>query len=437
MVEVRPVSVRCWPQAVVHIDGDSFFASCEQAMHKEYEGKPVVVGGERGIATAMSQEAKELGIERGMQNWKIKEEFPQAIIVPSDYETYSLFSVRMFDIVRRHTPDVEEYSIDECFADITGLRKAKQMSYQEIAKTIKQDLQEDLGVTFSVGLAPSKVVAKIATEWRKPDGFTAIKAKHIHHALKTMDVSDIWGIGSQTAARLNKLGVTSALDFAHKDKSWVDNNFHKPQLEIWQELQGHAVKDIETEKDPPKSINKTKTFSPPSMERSYVFSQLSKNIENACIRARRHDLYADKVSIFLKTQDFISRGKKFRLSVHTNAPKEIVSVAEDIFDQLFDPNTKYRTTGVRLSNLVHKDSYQRDLFNQHVDVEKLSKIFDTIDEIDDTYGKHTVCLASSMKALTQGDYQGARGKKPKRKKDLLQGENERQRIAIPYLGKTK
>jgi DNA polymerase-4/DNA polymerase V len=434
MSDIQPVSVSSWPQAIVHIDGDSFFASCEQAMHREYEGKPVVVGGERGIATAMSQEAKELGVERGMQNWKIQKQFPEAIIVPSDYESYSLFSVRMFDIVRRHTPEVEEYSIDECFADITGLRKAKQMSYEEIAKKIKEELQEDLGVTFSVGLAPSKVVAKIATEWRKPDGFTAIKAKHIHHALKTMQVGDIWGIGSQTAARLEKLGVETALAFAQKNQRWVSNYFHKPQVEIWQELQGYSVKPIETQSSPPKSINKTKTFSPPSMKESYVFSQLSKNIENACIRARRHNLYTDTVSIFLKTADFMTRGTKFQLSVHTNNPKEIVSAAQDVFAKLFSADTKYRTTGVRFTNLVHEESYQRDLFNQHAEVEKLSNIFSTIDEIDDKYGKHTVCLASSMEALTKGDYQGKRGQKPKRKQELLTGENKRQRIAVPYLG---
>jgi DNA polymerase-4/DNA polymerase V len=434
MTNAQPVSVRSWPRAVVHIDGDSFFASCEQVMHQEYKGKPVVVGGERGIATAMSKEAKKLGIERGMQNYKIKEEYPEAIIVPSDYETYSLFSVRMFEIVRRHTPDVEEYSIDECFADITGLRKATQQSYEEIAQTIKKELTKDLGITFSVGLAPSKVVAKIATEWRKPDGFTAIKAKHIHHALKVMEVGDVWGIGSQTEARLNKLGVTTALEFAQKDKQWVKTHFNKPQQEIWQELQGRSVMPIETETDQPKSISKTKTFSPPSDDRDYVYSQLSKNIENACIKARRHELYTDTVSIFLKTQDFESVGKKLTLSLHTNTPKDILETVNDVFADLFTAGQTYRTTGVRLSNLRPKEAYQRDLFNQHVEIEKAENIFSTIDAIDGEFGKHTVCLASSMKALQEGDYRGRRAKKPKRHQEKLSEETDRQRIAIPYLG---
>jgi DNA polymerase-4/DNA polymerase V len=159
MLNDRPLSVQSWPQAIAHVDGDSFFASCEQALHSEYKGRPLVVGGERGIATAMSKEAKLLGITRGMQNHKIKSQFPECIIVPSDYESYSLFSLRIFAIARRYTPTVEEYSIDECFADVTGLRKSLKMSYVEITQSIKADLQRELGVTFSVGLAPSKVMA--------------------------------------------------------------------------------------------------------------------------------------------------------------------------------------------------------------------------------------------------------------------------------------
>lgn len=433
MTDPSPLSPQSFPRAIVHIDGDSFFPSVEQVVHSEYQNKPVVVGGERGIATAMSIEAKQLGIERGAQIRKIKDKHPEVVVVPSDYETYSLFSVRMFDIVRRHTPEIEEYSVDECFADITGLRSAKQASYEEIAEEIKQDLQTDLGVTFSVGLAPSKVVAKIATDWRKPDGFTAIKAKHIHHALKSLDVGEVWGIGPQTAARLNKLGVYTALEFARKDRKWVTNHFHKPQLEIWQELQGQSVKDIETEKSRPKNISKTKTFSPSSSSRSYVFSQLSKNIENACIRARRYDLYTDTVSVFLKTDDFTTSGRTFRLSVHTHAPKEIAGAARDVFNQLFDTSQTYRATGVRFASLVHKTNYQRDLFNQHAEVEKLTSIFEVVDAIDDKYGKHTVCLASSLKALTENRGTG-RSDTPKRKQTKLDGETDRKRIGLPYLG---
>ncbi|MCZ6875870.1 MAG: DNA polymerase IV, partial [bacterium] len=155
------LSLRSFPRAIIHIDADAFFAACEQARDPRLKGKPVVTGRERGIASAVSYEAKALGIKRGMRIQEIRDICPDIIHLPSDYETYSLYSVRMFSIVRRHTTQVEEYSIDECFAEITGLRRPRRMSYEAIAAHIKQDLERSLGITFSVGLAPSKVLAKI------------------------------------------------------------------------------------------------------------------------------------------------------------------------------------------------------------------------------------------------------------------------------------
>ena len=112
-----------YPRAIVHIDGDAFFASCEQASNPKLKGKPVVTGKERGIAASMSYEAKARGVTRGMRLSDIKRVCPDVVLLPSDYETYSLLSTRFFAIVRRFTPDVEEYSIDEVFADVTGLRR--------------------------------------------------------------------------------------------------------------------------------------------------------------------------------------------------------------------------------------------------------------------------------------------------------------------------
>ncbi len=133
-----------WPRAIIHIDGDAFFASCEQAVHPEYRGKPVITGKERGIVAAASYEAKALGISRGTALWDVKKICPEAIILPSDYETYSLFSERMFAIIRRFTSSVEEYGIDEGFADITGLEAPFGASVEEIARTIKETIEREL-----------------------------------------------------------------------------------------------------------------------------------------------------------------------------------------------------------------------------------------------------------------------------------------------------
>src|SRR4029453_1221950 len=157
---MEPLTLASFPRAIVHIDGDAFFASCEQSRRPKLQGRPVVT-------------AKARGVTRGMRISDIRKICPDAVILPSDYETYSLLSKRFFAIVRRYTPDVEEYSIDECFADLTGLRRPLRMSYLKIAERMKKALDAELGFTFSVGLAPNKVVAKIASKWKKPSGLTA------------------------------------------------------------------------------------------------------------------------------------------------------------------------------------------------------------------------------------------------------------------------
>ena len=236
-----PLTLQSLPRAILHIDGDAFFASCEQSRRPQLQGRPVVTGKERGIAASMSYEAKARGVRRGMRLADIRKICPEAVILPSDYETYSLLSTRFFAIVRRYTPEVEEYSIDECFADVTGLRRPLRMSYVQIAERIKHDLDTELGFTFSVGLAPNKVVAKIASKWAKPSGLTAISGRELHRYLAQLPVEHVWGIGHQTTALLQKHGVQTALQFAQQSEAWVQQYFSKPFYQIWQELHGDYI----------------------------------------------------------------------------------------------------------------------------------------------------------------------------------------------------
>src|SRR3954453_4535553 len=156
----RPLSLYSFPRAILHIDGDAFFASCEKPPTPKRRHKPVVTGLERGIASSMSYEAKARGVTRGMALHDIRRVCPECIILPSDYETNGLMSLRMFEIVRRFTSQVEEHSIDESFAALTGLRRALRLGSSALAHEIKRTLDAELGVTFPVALEPSKVLAK-------------------------------------------------------------------------------------------------------------------------------------------------------------------------------------------------------------------------------------------------------------------------------------
>ena len=266
---MEPLTLHTFPRAILHIDGDAFFASCEQSRRPQLQGRPVVTGKERGIAASMSYEAKARGVTRGMRLADIRKVCPEAVILPSDYETYSLLSKRFFAIVRRYTPEVEEYSIDECVCDLTGLRRPLRMTYLQTAERIKKDLDTELGFTFSVGLAPNKVVAKIASKWQKPSGLTAISGRDLHRYLATLPVQNVWGIGPQTTVLLKKHGIDTALQFAERPEVWVQKHFSKPFYEIWQELNGHCVFELVTsEHDTYASIQKFRTFTPLSSDKA-------------------------------------------------------------------------------------------------------------------------------------------------------------------------
>ncbi len=432
---MEPLALRSFPRAIIHIDADSFFASVEQSLHPELRGKPVITGKERGIASAVSIEAKKLGIKRGMSIREIKRVCPNIIYLPSDYETYSLYSKRMFEIVRRYTAIVEEYSIDECFAEISGLRRPLKMSYFEIAKAIKRDLELELGMTFSIGLAPSKVVAKIASKWNKPSGLVTIPGKDLHLFLAKIAIQDVWGIGEQTTKHMANFGIKTALDFARRDFEWVKQKFTKPHQEIWHELRGEAVLPLETEeKHNYQSISKTKTFTPPSSNRTFILSQLSKNVENACIKARRHKLAAKRIFFLLRTQDYRHYGYEIRLSRMTNLPNEIVTLIGNYLDLIFDPKKQYRLTGVVLADLQEDVARQADLFGEEVQAEKVRRIYEQMDALSERYGKHTVFLGSSLEAMKGRQHLNQRATLASRKTELFKGEGARRRIGIPMLG---
>lgn len=438
MNEDAPLTLHSFPRAILHIDGDAFFASCEVAKNPKLKGKPVITGLERGIASALTYEAKARGVKRGMRVSDIRRICPDAVLLPSDYETYSLYSTRMFAIVRRYTPTVEEYSIDECFAELTGLRRPNRMSYGEMAQSIKHDLDSELGITFSVGLAPTKVLAKIASKWQKPSGLTVIPGNRAHLFLKELPVGKVWNIGPQTESYLATLGVRTALQFARKDEEWIRKHFTKPQREIWLELHGEFVYQLETgEKHDYASISKTKTFTPPSRDRDYVFAQLSKNIENACIKARRHGLAARVAVIYLKTQDFKVEGIECALSAATSIPADVIRVIRPAFERLFRSEREYRATGVILTKLVEDRIRQPDLFGETLRIEKMQDLYGQIDALAKKFGKHAVVLGSSLPTFTNPQHTGERARSAIGERPVFHGETKRKHLAIPYLGEVK
>ncbi len=430
----RFLSLSSWPRAILHLDADAFFASCEQAIHPELRGRPVITGKERGIVAAASYEAKASGVQRGVRLGDVKKICPDAVILPSDYETYSLFSVRMFEILRRFSPDVEEYSIDEAFVDLTGLRRSFHGSYESIARKMQEAIGQELGLSVSVGVSLSKVLAKIGSKHKKPHGLTMIPGREIHLFLEKLPVEKVWGIGPNTAAFLNKCGITTALQFAQKDEGFVKERLSKPYQEVWHELNGRSVYPVVTEtKSSYQSISKAKTFTPASADRTFVFAQLAKNLENACIKARRYRLAASRVVIFLRKQDFTGSGVELKLTRPTAYPVELFGLLRDGFEQIYRTGALYRQTGVVLCGLMEEKSVQYTLFDDTTRIGKMARIYESIDRISRKFGKHTIQHAASLPTKLQAQHEGERGDVPVRRAILFRGENKRQRLRLPML----
>ena len=433
---MQPILIHSWPRAIMHVDCDAFFASVEQSIHPELKGKPVITGAERGIVSAASYEAKALGIKRGVSLSEIARICPQCIMLASDYETYSIFSERMFSIVRQYTPLVEEYSIDEVFADLTGLRRYHRSSYLNIAAKLQKEIQEKLDITVSIGISLSKSLSKLCSKLNKPRGLVSIPGRRIHMLLKRTKLDSVWGFGPSSQALLEKHGIKNALDYVNKPKSFAEKILGKIGAEIWMELRGEYIYKInDVKKTSYASISKAKTFTPPSKEKAYVFAQVLRNLESACIKARRYNLSTKKLAIFLRKQNFESKGMEIKLNRATFSPLDLTDVIKGMFNKLFEQGRLYRATTVVLANLVCADEAQYSLFEDSLKIENSRKISNVIDEINSEYGKHTIFLGEGLRLKKQ--HSGNRGRLAQRKVELLHGENRRQRIGLPMLRSSK
>lgn len=426
------LSLSSFPRPIIHIDCDAFFTSVEQALHPELKGRPVVTGKERGIVACASYEAKALGVKRPMRLWEAKKILPQLICLPSDYETYSLYSKRMFSIIREFTPDVEEYSIDEAFADLSGLRRIYRTGYPEIALKIKQRIEAELGLTVSVGVSASKTLAKIGSKQQKPNGFTVIRANELQLFLPQVSLERVCGFGPNTIALLMKHGIRNVWDYVSRTELWAKQLLGKIGAELWHELRGEAVYPIVTEeKSQFASISKTKTFTPPSHDKDFVRAQLIRNTESAFIKLRRYKLRAKWLCIFLRDQEFKSWGTEAQLDRSICSTMEIVPIVNQLFDKIFRPNVLCRLTGIVLSKIETDKTVQYSLFDNVPKLQSYLAINRVIDEVNELYGKHKLHLGTSLWLAKHKQHLSQRGDLPERKVHLLKGENFRQRLHIP------
>jgi DNA polymerase-4/DNA polymerase V len=430
MNTARQISVRSFPRAILHADADAFFTSVEEVLDPGLRGRPLVTGKERGIIACASYAAKKLGVVRGLSLADARKICPGLVILPSDYESYSLYSKRMFNIMRKYSPQVEEYSIDEAFVDITGTRRLFRCSYADIARKLKDEIHAELGLTVSVGLSLSKSLAKLCSKFRKPNGLTAVPGRYIHILLERTPLEKVWGFGPNTVSLLEQRGLRNALDYVSRPMAWAGKLLGKPGREIWLELRGESVWKVTPEdKTTYATIMKSKTFTPASSDREVVYAKLIRNVEAAFRKARRYRLRPRALGVALRRQDFRHDGLEARLNRATASDLEALPLVRGLFDRAFVPGTDYRATMIVLGFLEDDRIEQFELFEDRLRIDSLRRITATVDSVNRRYGKHALCSGTSLFLARKPE--STRDARPERHQRLLRGETPARRLAIP------
>ncbi len=388
----------------LHADGDSFFVACELTAHPELRGLPVIVGGDRGIAVAMSPEAKKVGVTRGMPVFQIKKMFPEVIILPHHFDLYRDIAERMYQILSSYFSSIEVYSIDECFA----LVEPSEIKYfggeRKLLSELKKEIEETLHVTYSLGLARTKALAKQASKLEKPNGVVMLlsKADEIK-ALKATSIYDIWGIGRRTVPTLSALGMKNAYDFVNYPDKIIEKNFSRPLLVLKKELAGEQILEVESNVDPrdQKSIQSTSTFRPASTDPKIIWREIAENAEHASGNAREIGLVSNKVAYFVKTSEFKYYFDEVKLEEYTADPGKILDAIEPRLAKLLPRGKRIRSTGVILHNLMRKERAPRDLFGKQDRAIKQLAVEEAADKIRKKYGNDAIKRGTSLKRKDQ------------------------------------
>ena len=369
------------------VDCDSFFVSCEQLVNPSLLNKPVcVTSNNNGCVVARSKEAKSLGIKMGMPVFMAKKEFPQAIYLSGNMSLYGDVSDRVMATLKEYSPLIEIYSIDEAFVDLTGLRKLYRKSYIEIAKEIRSGVKEKVGVPVSIGVSSTKVLAKLASEKaKKSDGVYKIGFRDITEELKKTDISEIWGIGKNTTALLNKYGIRTACQFILIEDTRMTKLLGKRGIELKKELLGESIYKISDKYIPPKSIQKTSSFAKFTSDESYIINSLNYHAHRACRKLRSLNLKTKTVGVMLRTKDFKVYYQKVQLIQPTDFEFDIYENIKLIFADTFIPDVIYRSSGIIFENLTEQT--QLSLFSSTKENKKGGNLATAWDKLEDKYGR--------------------------------------------------
>ena len=387
-------------KVILHVDVNNAFLSWT-AVDMLSKGEkidirqiPSIIGGDEnrrsGIVLAKSPIAKKFGIVTGEPIYFAKKKCASLEVFPGDFKIYNYYSDELYKILLKYTDKIERFSIDECFLDMTEYLIGRDI--MSIAKEISKTVKEKLGFTVNIGIAPNKLLAKMASDFEKPDKIHTLYKDEIENKMWPLPVAELFMLGNKTVPKLNNLRIKTIGDLAKTDLNFLINKFGKHGKLMWEYANGIDNEEVCTKRELPKSIGNSVTLPKDINSIDDIYNIIVALADQVTFRLRKYDLMASSVSIGLRTKDFEDFSHQKKLSYSTSSTKDILKISKVILNEMY--NNKYiRLVSLTVSGLVSKENTQISLFETDTRQDKLDK---TLDDLKNKYGYSSISRASKL-----------------------------------------
>ena len=389
---------------ILHVDVNNAFLSwtaidmLKKGSQIDIREIPSIIGGDEskrsGIVLAKSPKAKEFGIKTAETIYQAKIKCPNLQIFPSNYKIYRENSDKLYKLLLEYTDKIERFSIDECFLDMTHYLMNDTLLNK--AKKINKRVKEELGFTVNVGVAHNKLLAKMASDFTKPDRVHTLYEEEIPTKMWPLPVSELFMIGKRTVPKLYQMQIKTIGDLAHTNKEMLGNKFGKHGIMMWEYANGIDNSEVKYIRERPKGIGNSITL-PQDISDINKLEEILLNItDQVAYRLRKENLLANVVNVQLRTKNFSDTSHQKKLPHPTSNTKEIYTVAKELLKELYKKGTAIRLIGLRVDNLIEKNEMQLSLFDTKEE-KKLDKLDETIDKLKEKYGYNFIKRGSNLK----------------------------------------
>jgi len=350
-------------RVIFHVDMDHFFTAVEEREHPEYKGKPVVVGADpkdgkgRGVVSTCNYEARKYGIRSAMPIARAWRKCPQAVYLLVNYDLYKRVSSRIMDILRGFADKFEQWGLDEAFLDVSS-RVQNFEEAKRLAREIKREIYEKEKLTCSIGIGPNKLVAKIASDFKKPDGLTAVEESDVRWFLSPLPVDKLLWVGKKTKQKLNALGIKTIGDLANFDASVLIEKFGVVGRQLHLSAQGIDRSEVQ-ERWEIKSMSRDTTFEEDTSDSEVILKTLNALAEDLHKQLTKSNFNFKAVTIKVRYENFETHTHSKSLPFLTDRLSDIQETASDLIQAYLQPNRKVRLMGVKLSNLVSSEKQKK------------------------------------------------------------------------------